>query len=280
MSQTGWRRTGAGLILAVVLLNCAGLGVAGAQPPRPAVLAEDAGVQRVEGGIVRGPLEPRRLALVFTGHEFAEGATTILDALARRGLRASFFLTGTFLRDASKAGIVRRLVRDGHYVGPHSDAHLLYCPWEGPKVTLVSREEFTADLERNLDALEQAGVPRERARVFLPSYERYNAEIATWTRARGLTLVCHTPGTRSNADYTGEGTPQFVASETIFQSILQREREDPHGLNGFMLLLHLGAGPGRADKFHRRVDELLGVLTERGYTFVGVDTLLAGPSVP
>lgn len=230
---------------------------------------------------MRGPLDRRRLALVFTGHEFAEGAPAILDALGRRRLRASFFLTGAFLRDPSKAAIIRRLVREGHYVGPHSDAHLLYCPWDGPKVTLVSREEFTADLERNLDALEQVvGESRDAARFFLPPYEWYNAEIAAWTRARGLTLVCHTRGTRSNADYTEEGSAQFVSSETIFQSILRREREDPHGLNGFMLLLHIGAGPGRKDKFHRRFAELLDVLAGRGYTFIGVDTLLAGVREP
>ncbi len=230
--------------------------------------------QRAEGGIVRGSTESRQLALVFTGHEFAEGASTILDELARRRVRASFFLTGAFLRDPGKAPLVRRMVRDGHYVGPHSDAHLLYAPWAGPKVTLVSRDTFTTDLGRNLEALKPFGVSRADARFFLPSYEWYTEEIVEWTRASGLTLVCHTPGTRSNADYTEEGTPQFVATDAIFDSILTREREDPHGLNGFMLLLHAGAGPRRADKFHRRFGELLDALARRGYAFVRVDQLL------
>jgi peptidoglycan/xylan/chitin deacetylase (PgdA/CDA1 family) len=166
------------------------------------------------------------------------------------------------------------MVRDGHYVGPHSDAHLLYAPWTGPKVTLVSREAFTADLERNLEALQPFGVPRAQARFFLPSYEWYTEEIAAWTRAAGLTLVCHTPGTRSNADYTEEGTPQFVPTDAIFESILRREREDAHGLNGFLLLLHAGAGPRRTDKFHRRFGELVDALIARGYRFARVDELL------
>src|SRR5690606_17049501 len=82
-----------------------------------------------EGAIVRGPVGRKHTALVFTGHEFAEGATAILDVLERRGMKASFFLTGAFLRDPDKAPLVRRMVRDGHYVGAHSDAHLLYAPW-------------------------------------------------------------------------------------------------------------------------------------------------------
>jgi peptidoglycan/xylan/chitin deacetylase (PgdA/CDA1 family) len=231
-------------------------------------------LQRVEGGIIRGSTETRQLALVFTGHEFAESAATILEELARRRVKASFFLTGTFLRDPGNAPLVARMVRDGHYVGPHSDAHLLYAPWTGPKVTLVSREAFTADLERNLEALQPFGVPRAQARFFLPSYEWYTEEIAAWTRAAGLTLVCHTPGTRSNADYTEEGTPQFVPTDAIFESILRREREDAHGLNGFLLLLHAGAGPRRTDKFHRRFGELVDALIARGYRLARVDELL------
>lgn len=239
-------------------------------------VAAQADVTRVDGGIVRGPTGIRQLALVFTGHEYAEGATAILDALSRRKAQASFFLTGTFLRNPAHEAIVRRIVEDGHYIGPHSDAHLLYCPWTGPKVTLVTREEFTTDLERNIEALHVFGVPRGAVRFFLPPYEWYNEEIVKWTEARGLTLVNFTPGTRSNADYTEEGTPQFVPSAAIFDSILRREREDPNGLNGFLLLLHAGAGPKRTDKFHRRFDELLEILAGRGYAFVRLDEMLSG----
>ena len=231
-------------------------------------------VQIVEGAIVRGPITARRLALVFTGHEFAESTPVILDTLAAHRARGSFFLTGVFARTPGHAALIRRMVAEGHYVGAHSDAHLLYSPWEGPKTTLVSRAEFSADLERNYEALAAFGIARADAGYFLPPYEWYNEEIAAWTRELGFTLICHTPGTRSNADYTENGTSQFVSSETILKSILDRERHDPHGLNGFLLLLHVGAGPGRLDKFHTRFPELLDTLARRGYRFVGVDTLL------
>jgi peptidoglycan/xylan/chitin deacetylase (PgdA/CDA1 family) len=228
----------------------------------------------VDGAIVRGATDRRQIALIFTGHEYAEGARTILDVLAQRRMQASFFLTGVFLRDPQKAGLVKRMVDDGHYVGAHSDAHLLYAPWTGPKVTLVSRREFERDLEKNYQELRRFGVTREDARYFLPPYEWYTPEVADWTRSLGLRLVNLTAGTRSNADYTEESSPQFVSSERIFESILERERADPHGLNGFLLLLHVGAGPGRTDKFHHRFDELAGRLIDRGYTFVRIDTLL------
>ncbi len=265
------RLLGMSLLAAAVVAGARGGPDVLQDAPRDRVAA---GVQRIEGAVVRGPVDERRLALVFTGHEFAEGTTTILDALARHRAAASFFLTGTFLRTPTHGPLVRRMVRDGHYVGPHSDAHLLYCPWEGPKVTLVSREVFTRDLERNYDALAPFGVTRRTARFFLPPYEWYNDEIASWSRALGLTLICHTRGTRSTADYTEEGTRQFVPSQAILDSILERDRDDPHGLNGFMLLLHVGAGPRRTDKFHQRFGALVDRLAARGYRFVTVETLL------
>ncbi len=232
------------------------------------------GVERRDGGIVRGPSGEARIALVFTGHEFGEGGPAILDALARRGLRASFFLTGDFLRTPAFAPVVARIVRDGHYLGPHSDKHLLYCGWDAARPTLVTRDAFTRDLEDNLRAIEAAGVARAAVRHWLPAYEWYNAEIAAWGERAGLALVTFTPGTRSNADYTGEADRNFVPSQRIVDSILTREREDPRGLNGFILLLHVGSGPGRADKMHDRVGELLSELSRRHYRFVRIDELL------
>ena len=227
-----------------------------------------------DGGIIRGPTASRRLAIVFTGHSYAESGEVILRELARHKARASFFFTGDFLANAGFRPLVRRVVREGHYLGPHSDKHLLYCPWEGPKRTLVTHAEFQADLESNLRKLERFGVKRARIRFFLPPYEHYNQQIVDWTRAMGLTLINLTPGTRSSADYTGEADRNFVSSPAIYDSIIRREQEDPNGLNGFILLLHIGAGPGRADKFHARFGELLDYLAGKGYQFVRVDELL------
>jgi peptidoglycan/xylan/chitin deacetylase (PgdA/CDA1 family) len=249
------------LVLAIALLLAAA----------PAGLAQP---EVRDGGIVRGDRRERVIALEFTGHEFAEGGSVILDELKRRGARASFFLTGDFLRRPDFAPLVHRIIAEGHYLGPHSDKHLLYCAWEAGRRTLVARDAFARDLGDNLREIERFGVPRAAVRYFLPAYEWYNAEIAAWTAAMGLGLVNFSPGTRSNADYTGEADQNFVASDAIVASVLARERAGPDGLNGFLLLLHIGAGPGRADKMHARLGSLLDDLAARGYRFVRIDELL------
>jgi len=234
-----------------------------------------------DGAIVRGPKDQRRLAFVFTGHEFAEGAEAILNELTRHKSRASFFLTGAFLTNAQFTALVGRIQNEGHHIGPHSDRHLLYCAWEASRQTLIREEEFQEDLLANAAKIPSNGNENRRlSRYFLPPFEHYNREIADWTRANGCTLINFTPGTRSNADYTGEADKNFVSSQKILDSIIARERDDPDGLNGFILLLHIGAGPGRADKFHARFGELLDYLAGRGYEFLRVDELLRPPRDP
>lgn len=236
--------------------------------------AERSDVELREGGIVRGPTSVRRLAIVFTGHGYAEGGEVILNELGKHKGKGSFFLTGDFLTNTSFKPLIQRIVREGHYLGPHSDKHVLYCPWEGPKKTLVTYTDFQADLDSNLRKIERFGVKRAQIRFFLPPYEHYNHEIVEWASEMGLTLVNFTPGTRSNADYTGEAEKNFVSSKVIFDSIVAKEQKDPHGLNGFLLLVHIGSGPGRTDKFPARFGELLNYLSGKGYQFVRVDELL------
>ena len=242
--------------------------------PNPSVNAGTNDLEVREGGIIRGPKSQRLIALAFTGHDFAEGGDVILDQLAGHHARASFFLTGAFLENPRFETLIRRMAREGHYIGPHSDRHTLYCPWTGPKKTLISRGEFEADMRRNLQKVSRFGIPPDQVHYWIPPYEWYNQEISGWSRAMGLQVVCFTPGTRANADYTEDHATNYVSSQEIFDSIVKREKTDPHGLNGFILLLHLGAGPGRADKMHNRFGELLDYLEARGYRFVTVEELL------
>ena len=240
----------------------------------PRAATNDTDCLRAGGGIIRGPVNEKKIALVFTGHSFAEGGATVLDELKKHHAHGSFFFTGDFLTNADFAPLIKRIVSEGHYLGPHSDKHVLYADWEKPEKTLVTQKEFRRDLEANLKKIERFGVNRAEVKYFLPPFEWFNADIVRWSAEAKLTLVNFTPGTRSNADYMGDDDSHFISSEKIFQSIVQRERDDPHGLNGFLLLLHVGSGPARTDKFAARFGELLDVLTAKGYEFVRVDELL------
>lgn len=260
-----------------VLVGCQAP-IASHPPAGPAV--ETNRLEFARGGIVRGDVTLKRIALAFTAHQFAEGSATILDELQKHHGHGSFFLTGTFVKKSSFHPLIRRMADEGHYLSLHSDRHLLYCSWEKDRTTLVSQKEFAADLARNHERYRALDLEQSVGRYFLPPYEHYNEQIVAWAADAGYILINYTPGTRSHADYTGEKDSNFTSSQRIFASILQREQTDPHGLNGFILLLHLGSGPGRTDKFHVHFGALVDELTKRGYAFVRVDELLEGKQSP
>jgi peptidoglycan/xylan/chitin deacetylase (PgdA/CDA1 family) len=227
-----------------------------------------------QGAIVRGRQNRKRLAIVFTGDEFGDGLPTIVKTLESSKATASFFFTGRFYRHPAFADGIRRLVRDGNFLGPHSNAHLLYADWNNRSKTLVTHGEFVNDLTENYAAMKRFGISKTKAKFFLPPFEWHNNDIAKWAKSFGLTLINFTPGSRSNADYTTPDMAAYRTSQEIFDSIKAYEAEDPEGLNGFLLLIHAGTDPARTDKFYDRLDELIKWLRGKGYSFVTVDRLL------
>ena len=232
-------------------------------------------VQWEQGGITRGDPSAKKIALVFTGDEFADGGMYITKTLKEQHINGSFFLTGNFYRNKKFKQVIHQLKANGNYLGSHSDKHLLYCDWLKRDSLLVTHKQFTADIENAYTELKKLNIGKKQAPYFLPPYEWYNKEIADWTKQLGLQLVNFTPGTRSNADYTyPEMGSKYVDSETIYQSVLNYDQHNANGLNGFMLLVHIGTDARRKDKFYYYLPKLIKELKSRGYQFVRVNQLL------
>ena len=215
----------------------------------------------------------RKLAIVFTGDEFADGGSSIARTLKQQNAKASFFFTGRFYRNPLFEKIILQLKKDGHYLGAHSDQHLLYCDWTKRDSLLVDKKQFTTDLLKNYQVMKQFGIEKKDAKFFLPPYEWYNDTIASWTNDLGLQLINYTPGTISHADYTTPDQNNYRTSQTIYQSILDYEEKNPGGFNGFILLMHIGTDPKRSDKFYERLPALLRWLNQKNYRVERVDQL-------
>lgn len=212
--------------------------------------------------------------MVFTGDEFGEGSSFIAETLDEEKVKASFFLTGRFYRNNNFKKTIQQLKKNGNYLGAHSDQHLLYCDWAQRDSLLVTKKQFSFDVADNYTSMARRGIDIKRATYFLPPYEWYNDTIAAWTKDLKLQLINFTPGTLSHADYTTSNNKNYRSSETIFNSIMNYEKQKPAGLNGFILLMHIGAGPEREDKFYKYLPRLIRELKAKGYHFQRVDELL------
>lgn len=223
---------------------------------------------------MRGDTTKKEITLVFTGHEFADGGRKILQTLKRQNIKASFFFTGDFYRNKNFQSLIQQLKKDRHYLGAHSDKHLLYADWTKRDSLLVTKQQFKKDLLQNYAETKRFGINQTNATFFLPPYEWHNDSIAVWTKELNFQLINYSPGTRSAADYTWPDLPNYQSSEAIYQSIFSYEQSKPAGLNGFLLLLHIGTDPRRKDKFYDRLPQLIQQLKAKGYQFKNVNDLL------
>ena len=221
-----------------------------------------------KGALIRLDSTKKNIALVFTGHEFADGHKTITETLNKFNIKGNFFFTGDFYRNPQFSEIIKELKKSGHYLGAHSDKHLLYNSWEKRDSSIVSKATFEKDVIDNYREMLKFDISKNDAPWFLPPYEWYNNEIASWTEGLGLKLINFTPGTKSNQDWTIPSGSYYFSSDSIYSTFVNFEESSTNGMNGFLLLTHFGTHPERIDKFYAKLEQLILHLKQKGYKFV------------
>ena len=227
------------------------------------------------GGIVRGDSTKKELALVFTADEFGEGLSAIHQTLQKQNIKGSFFFTGRFYRSGELKKTIHSLYKEGHYFGPHSDNHLLYCDWTKRDSLLVTKDSFEKDIDANLTSMIASDLPIVSPYYFIPPYEWWNDSISNWSKVKGLSVVSFTPGIRTNADYTWpELGAAYKSNDWIMNWLKETIQQTPNKLNGAILLIHAGTDPRRKKKLYNRLEEIIALLKKAGYQFRRIDSLL------
>jgi peptidoglycan/xylan/chitin deacetylase (PgdA/CDA1 family) len=214
----------------------------------------------MEGAIVRSDTLKKTIYLCFTGHDYVEGFEYVISVLNKQKVKRSFFLTGDFVR--SNKDLVKYIAKKGHFVGAHSDKHLLYCDWTKRDSLLHSENRIKKDILENLHTLKKLDI---NPKYFMPPYEWYNKKVVEIASQLNQTTINFSSGTRSNADYTTPNMTNYISSNDILESIYSYQ--SLNGMNGFHLLIHPGTSPKRKDKFYLKLDELISKLKKDGYQF-------------
>lgn len=217
------------------------------------------------GCMIRHNVGDREIHFIFSADSMFEGGSYALDVLDSTGIKASFFFTGNFLRDSANAPIIRRVINSGHYLGPHSDGHILLCDWDEARTTLVDADSLLLDLDRNFAELARFGVSRDSALYVLPPFEWCNAMHGEAYKKAGYKPVQPSPGILTYRDYTTPDMKEYHSSERMLTQLYEFERKK--GLDGVMLILHLGTQSIRADKLYHHLPSIIDSLTTLGYKF-------------
>lgn len=227
------------------------------------------------GAIVKSvnPTEPS-VSLIFTGDEYGEGLPIIQEILAKEKVKAGFFFTGRFYANKKFTKTIKTLEKEQHYLGTHSNDHLLYNDWTNRNKLLVSYDSFSTDLDKNFAAMENLGINTQQRKLFIPPFEWWNDSVASWCNWKGLELFSFTPGTYTNADYTWPEMGSSYKTNATLMNQLKTLASTPGKLNGNILLLHVGTDPRRKEKLYNELPAIIQLLRKNGYRIKRIDELI------
>lgn len=192
------------------------------------------------------PERPRAVALTFDDGPIPRYTSQILDILAARGARATFFVLGYLAK--RYPDLVRRAAREGHEIGIHS--------WDHDDFTQLSDAAISQDIQRCRNALTPLIEGHRSLRWFRPPYGHKNARVEGAVRAAGCRMAMWTLDT---ADWRRPG------SNAIYNRVLNRIR------NHAVVAMHDGGGPREGTV--EAVRRLVPVLQQQGYKLVTLSEL-------
>ena len=180
------------------------------------------------------------LALTFDDGPWPGTTEALLDGLAQRGVKATFFLVGEQVAD--RAETVRRMADEGHQIGLHTWHH----------VSLQGRtpDEITAQLDRTRAAIRAIVGPVEL--MLRPPYGFVDDTLRQWAKAPIIRWSLDTEDWK-------DPTPSRITADLL------RQAKD-----GDIILMH--------DIFDTSVTAALAAVDQllaQGYQFVTVEELFA-----
>lgn len=223
------------------------------------------------GAVIRVNPDKKEIFLVFTADSMFQGGDKILKTLKKEKIKGSFFLTGNCLRMAEHASLIDNIIKEGHYIGGHSNKHLLYAEWNNRDSLIISCDSIALDLVENAAELEKLGISKENSLWFLPPYEYYNRESVNVAEKLGYKVINYTPGTATPADYTTPQMHSYQSSQKLIDKLYAFEQTA--GLNGAVILIHPGVEELRSDKLYNRLGEIIQYLKKKGYSFKALNDI-------
>ncbi len=218
--------------------------------------------------LLRGPRGSRWVCLTFDGGSTAEVALDVLEALKERGILTTFFLTGGFIERYPE--IVRRMNREGHEIGNHTQDHPHLAPG-GRRDPRWTKDRFQQQLlQTDAAFLRLTGRPMDP--YWRAPYGEHTAEIRRWAEELGYRHVGWSEGADTLDWATVKDRKLYRTGDAILDRLRGRmEKQDGDGL---IVLMHLGSGRPESDRPAKVLGPFLDQALDEGWNFVNISAYL------
>lgn len=202
----------------------------------------------------RIPTASKVVALTFDAGANAAGLPSIESALRARNVRATFFLTGTWVRDFPTQA--NQIIQDGFLAGNHSVTH--------PYFTQLTDAQVSAEVQGAQQAILRANGADTRPLFRFP-FGDVNSRVLADVNALGYVAV------RWTVDSLGwEGTSGGQTVQSVTTRVLAAAQP------GEIVLMHLGSNPTDGSTLDAAaLPGIISGLQARGYRFVTLQALTA-----
>jgi peptidoglycan/xylan/chitin deacetylase (PgdA/CDA1 family) len=201
-----------------------------------------------EDEVLHGDPDVANMALVFNVGAGFEPATGILDTLAERKQRATFFVMGWWAERHPE--LLRQIADGGHEIASHGHSIL--------DLTQATDPQVRADLDAAEAAISQV-TGRTTRPLWSPSAGYRNARVRAIAASLGYRPILWTI---DSADWTLEATPESVYSHVVNGAS-----------NGAIVVLHFDS-PTTRDTTAEVLPAVIDTLRAAGYRLVTITELL------
>lgn len=232
-------------------------------------------VETLRHSIEHGYKDQKKIALTFDAGSDDAHTIEILDILRDNDLKCTLFLTGTFMQ--THPDLLRQMVEDGHEIGNHTYTH--------PHFTSFAKD-FT---QQTLESVDRSFVQKQLLKTdslffsltgqHLKPYWRapfgeYNSEILTWAAEVGYLHIRWTNQFDTYDWVTDESSKLFRTPDQIYEHFMAFDKENPDGLNGIIVLMHLGSHRN-GNHIYQTLPKLIHSIRQKGYKIGSVTNLLS-----
>lgn len=181
----------------------------------------------------------RRIALTFDDGPHPYYTDLLLDGLAERGVKVTFFLLGENIE--GREDVIRRMSEEGHLIGNHTFYHV--------DINSLSMEEACAEIRDTSEAIR--AITGQQVEYVRPPYGNWNKELECQV------MMIPVFWTLDTLDWKVKNTDRIV------REVLEDVEEND------VILMH--------DSYRTTVEAALRIVDElqkKGYEFVTADELI------